>query len=210
VPKLSNGTMVPPLPQNGVGFPNIPGVTYTGLQTTRYRLNYGPNFYATGIPTINPPVITPPYQDNPLNGPIYPSYVPTTDSDGNEIAGIRLPELVAPLATYTGWALRSGVWANDGCEGSGQYIPFAKTWAQRIASGDPRPSVEERYPTFGQYYSAVIRAIDGLVKDRFLLCEDTEAMQARLLQAGLDAGLPAPKGKLPPQTQVPSCQVAAH
>jgi hypothetical protein len=210
VPKLSNGTMVPPLPQSGVGFPNIPGVTYTGLQTTRYRFNYGPNFYATGIPTINPPVITPPYQDNPANGPIYPSFVPTTDGDGNEIAGIRLPELVAPLATYTGWALRSGVWANDGCEGSGQYIPFAKTKAQRLASGDPRPSVEERYPTFGQYYSAVIRAIDGLVKDRFLLCEDTEAMQARLLQAGLDAGVPAPNGKLPPQTQVPSCQVAAH
>ena len=208
VPKLSDGTMVPPLPQSGVGFPNIPGVTYTGLQTTRYRFNYGPNFYATGIPTINPPVITPPYQDNPANGPIYPSYVPTTDSDGNEIAGIRLPELVAPLATYTGWALRSGVWHNDGCEGSGQYIPFAKTRAQRIASGDPRPSVQERYPTFGQYYSAVIRAIDGLVKDRFLLCEDTEAMQARLLQAGLDAGVPPPKGNLPPQTQVPNCQVA--
>jgi hypothetical protein len=202
--------MVPPLPQSGVGFPNIPGVTYTGLQTTRYRFNYGPNFYATGIPTINPPVITPPYQDNPLNGPLYPSYVPTTDSDGNEIAGIRLPELTAPLATYTGWALRSLVWANDGCEGSGQYIPFAKTRAQRIASGDLRPSVQERYPSFGQYYSAVIRAIDGLVKDRFLLCEDTEAMQARLLQAGLDAGVPAPKGKLPPQTQVPSCQVAAR
>jgi hypothetical protein len=79
-----------------------------------------------------------------------------------------------------------------------------------IASGDPRPSVQERYPSFGQYYSAVIRAIDGLVKDRFLLCEDTAAMQARLLQAGLDAGVPPPKGNLPPQTQVPSCQVAAH
>src|SRR5438046_1778969 len=111
----------------------------------------------------------------------------------------------APLATYTGWALRSGVWANDGCEGSGQYIPFAKTRAQRIASGDPRPSVEERYPSFGQYYSAVIRAIDGLVKDRFLLCEDTAAMQARLLQAGLDAGVPRPVGKLPPQATLPHC-----
>jgi hypothetical protein len=210
VPKLADGTLVPPLPQAGTGFPNIPGVTYTGLKTTRYRANYGPNFYATGIPTINPPVFTAPYQDNPANGPIYPSFVPTTDSDGNEIAGIRLPELTAPLATYTGWALRRGVWANDGCEGSGQYIPFAKTKADRVVSGDPRPSVEERYPSFGQYYSAVIRAIDGLVKDRFLLCEDTAAMQARLLQAGLNAGVPPPKGNLPPQTQVPNCQVAAQ
>ena len=148
VPKLKDGTLVPPLPQSGVGFPNIPGVTYTGLKTTRYRFNFGPNFYQTFIPTINPPVITPPYEDNPANGPIYPSYVPKTDSDGNDIAGIRLPELTVPLATYTGWGLRSGVWANDGCEASGQYIPFKSTKAERDAAGDPRPSVQERYPSF--------------------------------------------------------------
>ena len=61
VPRLDDGTLVPPLPQSRVGFPNIPGVTYTGLKTTRYRFNYGPDFYQTFIPTINPPVITPPY-----------------------------------------------------------------------------------------------------------------------------------------------------
>jgi hypothetical protein len=88
VPRLSDGTLVPPLPQAGMGFPNIPGVTYTGLKTTRYRFNYGPNFYQTFIPTINPPVIQPPYEDNPANGPIYPSFVPKTDSDGNDIAGV--------------------------------------------------------------------------------------------------------------------------
>ncbi|MGB2596393.1 MAG: alpha/beta hydrolase domain-containing protein, partial [Pseudolabrys sp.] len=106
VPKLSDGTLVPPLPQEKVGFPKIPGVTYTGLKTTRYRFNLGPDFYQTFIPTINPPVITPPYEDNPANGAIYPSYVPKTDSDGNDIAGIRLPELTVPLATYTGCGLR--------------------------------------------------------------------------------------------------------
>src|SRR5258708_2119319 len=110
VPRLRDGTLVPPLPQSRAGFPSIPGVTYTGLKTTRYRFNYGPDFYKTFIPTINPPVITPPYEDNPANGPIYPSYVPKTDSDGNDIAGIRLPELTVPLATYPGWGLRSGVW----------------------------------------------------------------------------------------------------
>ena len=73
--------------------------------------------------------------------------MPKTDSDGNDIAGIRLPELVVPLATYTGWALRSGVWANDGCEASGEYIPFTATMAARVAAGDPRPSVQERYPS---------------------------------------------------------------
>ncbi|HKS62537.1 MAG TPA: alpha/beta hydrolase domain-containing protein [Xanthobacteraceae bacterium] len=194
VPKLRDGTLVPPLPQSAVGFPSIPGVTYTGLKTTRYRLNYGPDFYQTFIPTINPPVITPPYEDNPANGPIYPSYVPKTDSDGNDIAGIRLPELVVPLATYTGWALRSGAWANDGCEASGQYIPFAATMAARVAAGDPRPSVQERYPSWGLYRQQVIKAVDDLVRNRFLICDDTQDIVNRLLQAGLTAGVPAPQG----------------
>jgi Alpha/beta hydrolase domain len=191
VPKLRDSTLVPPLPQDGVGFPHIPGVTYTGLKTTRYRFNFGPNFYQTFVPTINPPVITPPYEDNSANGPIYPSYVPKTDSDGNDIAGIRLPELVVPLATYTGWGLRSGVWANDGCEASGQYIPFAPTMAARLP-GDPRRSVQERYPSYGLYRTQVILAVDNLVRNRFLICDDTQDIVTRLLQAGLAAGVPAP------------------
>ena len=206
VPRLVDGTLVPPLPQSGVGFPNIPGVTYSGLKTTRYLLDYGPGFSITGIATINPPLVTPPYQDNPVNGPIYPSFVPKTDSDGNDIAGVRLPDVTVPLATYTGWALRSGAQANDGCEAAGQYIPFTRTQVEREASGDSRPSVEERYPSFGQYYSEVIRAIDGLVKDRLMLCEDADSEQARLLQAGLNAGVPEPRGNLPPQTTPPLCQ----
>jgi hypothetical protein len=205
VPRLSDGTMVPPLPQSAVGFPDIPGVTYTGLKTTRYLFNYGPNFEATGIPTINPPMTSPPYEDNPANGPIYPSYVPTTDSDGNDIAGVRLPEVTVPLATYTGWALRSGVWANDGCEGSGQYIPFKATKAERIAAGDPRPSVEERYMSFGQYRSAVVNAVDDLVKRRLMLCEDTEDQVKRLIDAGVAAGVPAPNGREPMYPNVPHC-----
>lgn len=206
VPLLRDGTLVPPPPVGDGHYVGIPTVTYTGLKTTRYRFNYGPNFYATGIPTINPPLTAAPYEDNPFNGPIYPSYVPKVDSDGNDIAGIRLPELTVPLATYTGWALRSGAWANDGCESSGQYIPFQAIQAQRIAAGDPRPSVEERYPSFAMYRAAVMNAIDNLVKDRFMLCEDTEAVFARLLQAGLAAGVPAPQGNPMPQDQVPSCK----
>ena len=206
VPLLSDGTLVPPPPVGNGRYVGIPNVTYTGLKTTRYRFNYGPFFYSTGIPTINPPMVFPPYEDNPENGFIYPSYVPKVDSDGNEIAGIRLPELTVPLATYTGWGLRSGVWANDGCEASGQYIPLQATKAQRIAAGDPRPSVQERYPSFAMYRAAVMNAIDNLAKDRFMLCEDTEAVFARLLQAGLTAGVPAPQGNPMPQQQVPSCK----
>src|SRR6201996_7448453 len=192
VPTFRDGTLVPPLPQSSVGFPSIPGVTYTGLKTTRYRFNYGKDFYQTFVPTINPPVITPPYEDNPANGRIYPSYVPKTDSDGNDLAGIRLPELVVPLATYTGWGLRSGVWANDGCEASGQYIPFQSTRAARLAANDPRPSVQERYASFADYKARVVAAVDGLVRDRFMICDDTQDIVNRLLPGGLSAGVPAP------------------
>ena len=205
VPKLADGTLVPPLPQSAVGFPHIPGVTYTGLETTRYLFDFGPNFYETGVPTINPPHVSAPYQDNPANGPIYPTFVPKTDSDGNDIAGVRLPDVTVPLATYTGWALRAGVWANDGCEGSGQYIPFPRTKADRVASGDPRPSVEERYKSFGQYRSAVVNAVDDLVKKRLMLCEDAGDQVHRLVDAGLAAGVPAPTGHEPMYPDIPHC-----
>src|SRR5215813_2859809 len=221
VPRLFDGTITLPA---RTGFPtNIPDpfgetsngkVTYTGLKSTRYRYVLGESFYDSGIPSIFPPVMTPPYEINTgtpfvsVNGPIYPSFVPRTDSDGNDIAGVRLPDVTVPLATYTGWALRRGPQANDGCEAAGQYIPFAKTKAARQASGDPRPSIEERYPTFAEYQSAVHRAIDGLVKDGLMLCEDANGPNgelARLIQAGTDAGVPAPQGKGEVKSETPLC-----
>jgi len=199
VPKLSNGTLV--LPAN-TGFPtNIPDalgasptgkVTYTGLKTTRYRFDYGPGFYDTGIPSIFPPVIHADasgnliYQFDPatplvsVNGPVYPSFVPKTDSDGNDIAGVRLPDVTVPLATYTGWALRRAPQTNDGCEGSGQFVPFATTAAARTANGDPRPSVAERYADFQTYDNKIIAAIDAMVSDRLMLCEDATSERSRL------------------------------
>ncbi|HYB42530.1 MAG TPA: alpha/beta hydrolase domain-containing protein, partial [Candidatus Methylomirabilis sp.] len=137
--------------------------------------------------------------------PIYPSYVPKTDSDGNDIPGVRLGDVSVPLATYTGWALRSGPQSPDGCEGAGQYIPFATTKAERIAAQDPRPSVQERYPFFLVYEGEVILALDALVWDRLLLCEDASTELTRLLQAGLAAGVPAPLVSLPTPTNVPLC-----
>jgi Alpha/beta hydrolase domain len=179
-PKLSNRTLVKP-DQTSTGFPRIPGVTYTGFKSTRYLLNYGPNFYTTGIPTMNPPAFAPPYQDNPANGPIYPSFVPRTDADGNDVAGIRLPEVQVPLATYTGWALRAAPQNDDGCEGSGQYIPFPKTKADRLASGDPRLSIEERYGNIETYSSLLHNAIENLTRAGFLLPFDAERMLSKNL-----------------------------
>lgn len=185
VPRLSDGTLVP---VSASGFPQIPGVSNNGLKTTRYLFNYGPDFYKTGIATINPPVVAAPYQDNPANGRIYPSFVPKTDSDGNDVAGVRLADVTVPLATYTGWALRGGAQAGDGCEGSGQFIPFAKTKAERMASGDPRLSIEERYPRMSVYTDAVKKAVDDLVARRLMLKEDADASVARLVQMGKATG----------------------
>ena len=182
VPRLTDGTLVPARPQEKVGFPKIPGVTYTGLKSTRYLLNYGPDYYKTGVATINPPVIKPPMFENPANGPIYPTYVPKTDADGNDIGGIRLPDVTAPLATYTGWSLRAGAQANDGCEGTGQMIGFAKTKAERMATGDPRLSIEERYASADAYAAAAKKAIDDLVARRLILQEEAQPSFARMMR----------------------------
>jgi hypothetical protein len=72
-------------------------------------------------------------------------------------------------------------------------IPFKATKAARIASGDPRPSVEERYPSYPEYRTKVVNAVNELVRRRFLICDDTQDIVNRLLQAGISAGVPTPK-----------------
>ncbi|MET0346377.1 MAG: alpha/beta hydrolase domain-containing protein [Casimicrobiaceae bacterium] len=215
IPKLADGTMALPA---STGFPtNIPDpfagtpegtpngkVTYTGLKSTRYRYAIGESFYTSGIPTTFPPVITPPIEINTaipivsVNGPIYPSFAPTTDRDGNDIAGVKLVDVTVPLATYTGWALRRGTWADDGCEGSGQNIPFPPTQAARLATSDPRPAVAERYPTFEAYDQQVITAMNTMIQDRLLLCEDGNSELARLRSNGVTRGVPNPPSTFAP------------
>ena len=99
----------------------------------------------------------------------------------------------------------SGPQADDGCESSGQFIPFPKTEADRVASGDPRPSIEERYPTFERYQHRVAHAITEMVEDRLMLCEDAAGEYARLIALGLAQGVPAPSGPLPAESPVPLC-----
>jgi hypothetical protein len=155
------------VPQDELGWPAIPGVTYTGLITSRYHHNFGPDLDEHGIISNYPPSLA--------DRPAYPIFVSKVDHDGNEIAGIRLPPVAAPIATTTGWALRrDGLGLNDGCEGSGQYIPFAKTKAERTATGDPRPSLEERYGSHETYVQAVTDAARSLVEQRLLLDEDAQ------------------------------------
>jgi hypothetical protein len=111
-----------------------------------------------------------------LVGAPCPIFVPRTDTEGNDIAGVRLPEVVVPVATYTGWGPRAG--GLDGCDAAGQKIAFARTKAERLAAGDPRPSLEERYGDHGAHVSAVARAAQALKAECFLLDEDVVAATA--------------------------------
>lgn len=165
LPRRSDGTLVRSLSQKRVGFPVIPGVGYTGLTTTGDLFDYGP-FFNEGILTNLPPF---------LMGSPYPVFVPRTDDDGNDIAGIRLPEIEVPLATYTGWALRAAAFAGDDlCDVAGQKIDFQPTKADRLAVGDPRLSIEERYPSREKYVREVTHVAMRLNRHRLLLDEDVQ------------------------------------
>jgi hypothetical protein len=163
MPRVADGTLVPPLPQAGMGFPQIPGVLYNGVHHTGDLFDFGKDF-DKGMLSILPPR---------LIGTPYPVLVPKTDADGNDIAGIRIPEVAVPTATYTGWALRDD--GHDGCDAAGQKIAFAKTKAERLAAGDPRPSLEERYADHADYVSKVTRVAQELKAQRLLLDQDVAA-----------------------------------
>ena len=170
VPTRASGTLVPSLPQAGMGFPNIPGVFYNGILHTGDLFDFGPRFHE-GILDVQPPV---------LMGTPYRVFVPKADADGNDIAGIRLPDISVPLATYTGYAYRAPVAGDpvpmvDGCDASGQRIPFSETQAQRVAAGDPRLSIQERYPDHASYVKRVTTAAQQLQAERLMLEMDVQA-----------------------------------
>ena len=160
-PKIADGTLVPP---SQLKFPKVPGVTTTTAVHRAYRADYGPQFTIDGIVTIEPPRI----------GKPFPILVPQVDADGNGIAGVRMPELAVPLATYTGWNLfndRSG--PTDAISSmQGSYIPLPRTGAEKKRTSDPRPSIDERYRDKDQYLGLVAKAAMELIDQGFMLAED--------------------------------------
>ncbi len=169
-PKISDGTLVPPLPQSTQGFPAIPGVRYKGK----------PNDLSINDTTAQPA--------SHVKGKEYPLLVPKVDKDGNEIAGIRAVNLQVPLATHAGWNLRAkGFLEDELCYLSGQYIPFPKTKEEREKTGDPRLSIEERYKDQADYVQRVSRAARALIDERFLLTEDAERLIAEAATARIFA-----------------------
>jgi hypothetical protein len=170
VPRLADSSLVA---LEDYRFPKIPGVEIPNIAHGTWRLDFGPRFRSEGIVDYQPPRV----------GAPFPILVPQTDADGNESAGIRLPQIEVPLATYTPWNFRSEAIGapNELANFRGAYLPFAVTEAERRRAGDPRPSLEKRYASRDEYLGRYARAAMDLAKDGFLLPQDLSGM---LLQAG--------------------------
>jgi hypothetical protein len=167
-PKIASHTLVP---LSTYSFPAIAGVNKPQDANLACRLDFGPE-WSHGIITVQPPE----------TGKPFPVLVPQVDGDGNEVAGVHLPEIAVPLATYTGWNLRD---ASIGAPEQrvafeGSYLPFPKTEAERRKANDSRRSIAERYSSREEYLRLYAKAVDRLIKERWILEED----RGTLLQRG--------------------------
>ncbi len=147
-----------------VDWPPVPGISFPTTPHVAYRVDYGPQFESDGIITKEPPDV----------GEPFPILVPQVDADGNEIGALRMPELIAPLATYTGWNLYNSDYGPTDVIShmSGSFIPFPRTREERERTGDPRLSIEERYESKAQYLGLVAQATIALIEQGYLLDED--------------------------------------
>jgi len=153
IPTRKEGSLVS-VEESVAHFPKIPNLEHIGKAN--------PTFARFGNITARSPQTQ------------YPSFVPKTDADGNDLGGIRLPDITVPLGTHTGWAVRADV-PGVMCGNLGQFIPFARTKTERNAKQDPRLSLAERYPQSTTYVEHVTQAAKELRAQRLLLDEDVAA-----------------------------------
>ena len=163
VPRIADGTLVF---ADKLAFPKVPNLVAPKVSNVHkaYRLDYGKDFAAKGIVSHEPP----------RRGSAFPTLIPQVDSDGNDIAGIRMPEIAVPLATYLGWNFfndRSGL-TTELVSLSGSFVPFPRTRAERMASNDSRPSIEERYSSRDLYLDLINKAATDLAAKGYLLPAD--------------------------------------
>jgi hypothetical protein len=152
-PRLADGTLVRAA---DLSFPNLPTVTSPRTLTAGGR---DANHFIE--------------KDGAPGTPL-PLFVPQVDQDGNEVAGIRLPDIAVPLATFTGWNFRKPAIGapNQLFPLMGSYIAFPATKSDRDRSKDPRLSIEERYPSRERYLALVQDVASALVRDRYVLPDD--------------------------------------
>lgn len=159
-PRLDDGTLVS---LRELRWPKLPGMAFPQVAHEAYRVDYGPR-WAEGIIDKEPPEI----------GQAFPLRLPQVDAVGNELGGVQGVELRVPLASYFPWSLRvDQSWARDELmDFWGTLVPFSWTALQRRVSGDPRPSVIERYGGRKTYLAQVNEAARQLIQEGFLLKED--------------------------------------
>ena len=161
VPLLADGSGVA---AEAVRLPAVPGVTWAP----------GANAIGPAVDWVDPPATV---------TRRYPTLVAAVDADGNEVAGIRLPEIAVPLGTYAGVNVYRD-YPTELCDRDGAFIPFARDAAERARAGDPRPSLQERYGTREAYVEQVRKAADALVAARLMLAEDADAAVRAAQAAG--------------------------
>jgi hypothetical protein len=151
IPTLAAGTLVAP---RDLKFPSIPGMPAPG--------------FANRVDALRDWV-----HPEPTPASAYTPLVPQVNDDGNEVGGVRLPSIALPLATHTGWNFYKAPYPEDEfCDREGSYVPFAKTKAERLANGDPRLSLEERYGDHQVYIQKIKEIVHELQAARLLLPED--------------------------------------
>ncbi len=162
-PRIADGTLVD-LATFRKQFPKMPDISPPTAYYAPRRLDPGPRWFTQGIADNVPPKV----------GPAYRTLIPAVDADGNDLAGIRLPDVAVPLGTFAGWNLRAAEYGNPGILAglNGMYLPLALTAKERHKLGDPRPSVLERYPTRDVYLALVAEAALKLNQEGFLLDAD--------------------------------------
>jgi len=164
-PTIARGELVA---LENVHFPKVPSFPFTTYMPRVWRMDYGAQFSTTRVISIEPPKMGEPFR----------VLVPQVDADGNDMGGIRLPEVAVPLGTYTGWNVTIPQLSELRYLGGlvGGFEPFARTREQRTANGDSRPSIAERYSGRPDYLDKVRRAAQDLVRQRFLRSEDVPAV----------------------------------
>jgi hypothetical protein len=176
-PTLTGGNLVNPT-QAAMGFPSgVPTIDYNVFKPENFVFpvfdyDWGPSFDkvdGSGVPTNLPPPIS----------HVIAMKVPRVNADGNEQGGVPTVLNEAPLGTYLGWNITSaGFHKGQVCNYVGGYIPFARSQAERLLSGDPRLSLEERYVNHDGYVAAVTTAANAAFAQGYLLAADRDALIA--------------------------------
>jgi hypothetical protein len=156
VPSLAESSAVS---AKAVAMPKVPG----------FAVPPGDNPVLPPVDWADPPEASPPAP--------YATFVSAVDADGNETAGIRLPQIAVPLGTYTGWNVYKAQ-PDELADRDGSFVAFARTRAEREAADDPRPSLQERYGDKAHYVDQLRQAAAALVAERLLLSDDADRLVA--------------------------------